>query len=74
MSLQWSEFGGKVRNLTKCTILVRIWSDFGGSFRSTVGFFRFQIFEIQGKRLEYSNNIRAKKLSNPNIRDSGEKI
>ena len=34
----------------------------------------FQIFEIQGKRLEYSNNIRAKKLSNPNIRDSGEKI
>ena len=32
----------------------------------------FQIFEIQGKRFEYSNNIRAKKLSNPNpnIRDS----
>ena len=36
----------------------------------------FQIFEIQGKRFEYSNNIRAQKLSNPNpnIRDSGKKI
>ena len=36
----------------------------------------FRIFEIRGKRFEYSNNIRAKKLSNliPNIRDSRKKI
>ena len=36
----------------------------------------FQIFEIRGKRFEYSNNIRAKKFSNPNpnIRDSRKKI
>ena len=36
----------------------------------------FQIFEIQGKRFEYSNNIRAQKLSNPNpnFRDSRKKI
>ena len=38
--------------------------------------YMFQIFEIQGKRFEYSNNIRAQKLSNPNpnIRDSRKKI
>ena len=36
----------------------------------------FKIFEIRGKRFEYSNNIRAKKLSNPNpnIQDSRKKI
>ena len=36
----------------------------------------FKIFEIRGKRFEYSNNIRAQKLSNPNpnIRDSRKKI
>ena len=36
----------------------------------------FQIFEIRGKRFEYSNNIRAQKLSNPNpnIQDSRKKI
>ena len=36
----------------------------------------FKIFEIRGKRFEYSNNIRAQKLlnMNPNIQDSGEKI
>ena len=36
----------------------------------------FQIFEIRGKRFKYSNNIRAKKLSNPNpnIQDSRKKI
>ena len=35
----------------------------------------FQIFEIRGKRFEYSNNIRAEKLTNlnPNIRDSIKK-
>ena len=35
----------------------------------------FKIFEIRGKRFEYSNNIRAQKLSNPNpnIRDFEEK-
>ena len=36
----------------------------------------FKIFEIRGKRFEYSNNIQAQKLSNPNpnIRDSRKKI
>ena len=36
----------------------------------------FKIFKIRGKRFEYSNNIRAQKLSNPNpnIRDSRKKI
>ena len=36
----------------------------------------FHIFEFQGKRFEYSNNIRAQKLSNlnPNIQDSRKKI
>ena len=36
----------------------------------------FQIFEIRGKRFQYSNNIRVQKLSNPNpnTRDSGERI
>ena len=36
----------------------------------------FQIFEIRGKRFEYSNNIRSPKFSNlnPNIRDSRKKI
>ena len=36
----------------------------------------FKIFEIRGKRFEYSNNIRAQKLSNPNpnIRDLRKKI
>ena len=36
----------------------------------------FQIFEIRGKRFEYSNIIRSPKFSNPNpnIRDSRKKI
>ena len=36
----------------------------------------FQIFEIQGRRFEYSNIIRSPKFSNPNpnIRDSRKKI
>ena len=36
----------------------------------------FQIFKIRAKRFEYSNNIQAKKMSNPNlnIRDSRKKI
>ena len=36
----------------------------------------FKIFVIRGKRFEYSNNIRAKKFSNPNpnIQDSRKKI
>ena len=36
----------------------------------------FQIFEIRGKRFEYSNIIQSPKFSNPNpnIRDSRKKI
>ena len=43
-SLQWSDFGKKVRNPTKCPILVRIWWDFkvsGEIWRNLVEILRF---------------------------------
>ena len=43
-SLQWSDFGKKVRNPTKCPILVRIWWDlkvFRGIWRNLVEILRF---------------------------------
>ena len=43
-TLQWSDFGKKVRNLTKCPILVRIWWDFkvsGEIWRNLVEILRF---------------------------------